>query len=314
MSKLEKFQTLLIVLSIVLGLSIGEVSIIAEHSGAFILPFLLVMLYGLFLTIPFHELKKSFGHLPFLGTSLGLNFIWTPILAWGLGYLFLSEHPALWIGFMMLMVTPCTDWYLIFTSIARGNVTLATSVLPVNLILQILLLPLYLWIFAGTEGALSLSTIFESVLLVFILPFALAQLTRFLFKHRQEAFEKRLVPFFSSSQLVWLCLAVVAMFASQGTYLWTNLDVLFLLFIPILLYFFINAILGHYVASWMKMTQKDTVSLLFTTLARNSPVALAVAITAFPDQPVIALALVIGPLIELPVLALVAQLLLRIKK
>ncbi|MEK4563866.1 bile acid:sodium symporter [Alkalihalobacillus sp. FSL R5-0424] len=311
---MEKFQTIFIVFAIIFGLSLGQVSNIAQHSGAFILPFLLLMLYGLFLTIPFHELKRAFRHLPFLGTSLGMNFIWTPILAWGLGYLFLSDHPALWIGFIMLMVTPCTDWYLIFTSIAKGNVTLAASVLPVNLILQVLLLPMYLWIFAGTEGAISLSTILESVLLVFILPFSLAQLTRFLFKHRQGIVEKRIVPFFSSSQLLWLCLAIVAMFASQGTYLWTNLDVLSLLFIPILLYFLINALLAQYVAGRMKMSQKDTVSLLFTTLARNSPVALAVAITAFPAQPVIALALVIGPLIELPVLALVAQLLLRIKK
>ncbi|MEC3605392.1 arsenic resistance protein, partial [Bacillus cereus] len=55
-------------------------------------------------------------------------------------------------------------------------------------------------------------------------------------------------------------------------------------------------------------------SLSLTTLARNSPVALAIAVTAFPDEPLIALALVIGPLIELPVLAFVSQVLLLIKK
>ena len=48
-----------------------------------------------------------------------------------------------------------------------------------------------------------------------------------------------------------------------------------------------------------------------TTLARNSPVALAIAVTAFPDEPLIALALVIGPLIELPVLACVSQVLFK---
>jgi len=47
-----------------------------------------------------------------------------------------------------------------------------------------------------------------------------------------------------------------------------------------------------------------------TIIARNSPVSLAIAVTAFPDQPLIALALVIGPLIELPVLAIVSQILL----
>ncbi len=47
----------------------------------------------------------------------------------------------------MLMVTPCTDWYLIFTEIAKGNVALSTAILPVNLILQVLLLPIYLFLF-----------------------------------------------------------------------------------------------------------------------------------------------------------------------
>ncbi|GAE06599.1 arsenical-resistance protein ACR3 [Paenibacillus sp. JCM 10914] len=55
-------------------------------------------------------------------------------------------------------------------------------------------------------------------------------------------------------------------------------------------------------------------SLNLTIIARNSPVALAIVVTAFPDQPLIALALIIGPLIELPVLAIVAQALLRIGK
>jgi len=47
-------------------------------------------------------------------------------------------------------------------------------------------------------------------------------------------------------------------------------------------------------------------------LARNSPLDLAIAVIAFPFNPLIALVLVIGPLIELPVLALVANVLLRI--
>ncbi|PGL74935.1 arsenic resistance protein, partial [Bacillus thuringiensis] len=72
--------------------------------------------------------------------------------------------------------------------------------------------------------------------------------------------------------------------------------------------------LGQFIGRMMHLSYKDTVSLSLTTLARNSPVALAIAVTAFPDEPLIALALVIGPLIELPVLAGVSQVLLLIKK
>lgn len=58
---------------------------------------------------------------------------------------------------------------------------------------------------------------------------------------------------------------------------------------------------------WMNLSYTEYVSLSVTIIARNSPVS-------FPDQPLIALALVIGPLIELPVLAIVSQLLLLTRK
>lgn len=145
----------------------------------------------------------------------------------------------------MLLVTPCTDWYLIFTGIAKGNVALSTAILPMNLILQIILLPFYLLIFGGTTGMTGLSFLVESVLVV-LLPLLLAIAIRSLLKNRD-----------------WL--------------------------------------------------SKNHLAIL-TTLARNSPIALAIAMTVFPDQPLIALTLVIGPLLELPVLAIITQLLLTLRK
>ena len=111
---------------------------------------------------------------------------------------------------------------------------------------------------------------------------------------------------FGRAQIVLLSLAIVAMFASQGSYLLNNMDMVYILIVPILIYFTMNYMLGSAVGD-VRFTYEDSVSLHLTIIARNSPVALAIAVTAFPDQPVIALALVIGPLIELPVLAAVSQ-------
>src|SRR5690625_6067806 len=123
------------------------------------------MLYGLFLTIPLHQLKRAFLNIKFLGANTIINFIWTPVIAWGLGSIFLADYPALWIGFIMLMVTPCADWYLAFTGIAKGNVSLSTSVLPINLILQVVLLPVYLFIFFGTFVSIYMSQFIEIILI-----------------------------------------------------------------------------------------------------------------------------------------------------
>jgi ACR3 family arsenite efflux pump ArsB len=106
----------------------------------------------------------------------------------------------------------------------------------------------------------------------------------------------------------------MAMFASQGSYLLDNLEVIYILIIPILIFFVINYVLGRLMGRILKFSYEDSVSLSLTIIARNSPVALAIAVTAFPNQPLIALALVIGPLIELPVLAIVSQVLLFTKK
>lgn len=314
MNVFEKFQTIIILLAVGAGLLLGQFVFFEQHADSFILPFLLLLLYGLFLTIPLQHLKDAFKNLPFLHTSAVINFVWTPVLAWGLGAVFLADHPALWIGFIMLMVTPCTDWYLMFTSIAKGNVPLSTSVLPINLILQVVLLPIYLFIFAGTIESIPLSTIGESMLLVLVLPFALAHLTRYALRKKEAFLNEKLVPFFATVQILFLSLAILAMFASQGKFLINNLEVISLLILPLLLFFVINFVVAKTVGKAMKFSYEDTVSLTLTIIARNSPVSLAIAVVAFPDHPLIALALVIGPLIELPVLAIVSQLLLSLRK
>lgn len=103
------------------------------------------------------------------------------------------------------------------------------------------------------------------------------------------------------------------MFASQGLYLLNNLEVIMLMLLPLLLFFIVNFLLAQTVGKLLHFNYEDTVSLNMTIIARNSPVALAIVLTAFPDQPLIALALIIGPLIELPVLAIIAQGLLKIR-
>lgn len=313
MGLLDKLQTIIILFAVGLGLLLGQVNIIEQYAETLVIPFLFLMLYGFFLTIPLQQLKKAFSNIKFLGANTIINFIWTPVIAWGLGSIFLADYPALWIGFIMLMVTPCTDWYLAFTGIAKGNISLSTSVLPINLILQVVLLPVYLLLFAGTIETIPITTLIESILIVLVIPFVLAHLTRFLLR-KKSVLNNKIIPFFAHAQIFFLSLAIMAMFASQGSYLLENLEVIYILIIPVLVFFVINYIVGRLVGKLLKFSYEDSVSLNMTIIARNSPVSLAIAVTAFPDQPLIALALVIGPLIELPVLAIVSQILLYTRK
>src|SRR5699024_10274281 len=190
------------------------------------------MLYGLFLAIPLQQLKKAFSNIKFLGANTIINFIWTPVLAWGLGSVFLFDYPALWIGFIMLMVTPCTDLYLAFTGIAKGNVSLSTSVLPINLILQVVLLPVYFLLFASTIEAIPISSVVERILVVLVISSALAHLTRFLLRTK-SVLNNKIIPLFGNAQIFFLSEAIMEMFASQGSYLLGNLEVIYIFIIPV---------------------------------------------------------------------------------
>jgi hypothetical protein len=150
MRLIEKFESLLVLTAIAVGLALGQLSWVAEHAARVIVPCLMPMLCGVFLQIPVADIREALRDYRVTGLSLGINFLWTPLFAWALGALFLREAPDLWVRLLMLMVTPCTDWYLVFTGLARGNVALGTALLPWNLILQLVLLPVYLLLFAGT--------------------------------------------------------------------------------------------------------------------------------------------------------------------
>lgn len=316
MNSINKFQSLIIGLAVMLGLLIGQSDYLTSYAEYFIVPFLMIMLFGLFLNIHVKDLFKSFRNIKFISANIVINFIWTPLFAYLLGYFLLQNEISIWIGFVMLMVTPCTDWYLIFTGIAKGNTPLSASILPLNLVLQVVLLPVYLLLFFGKTGSVDSGILFDSIVLVLLIPFILAQTIKFVFRkmNKSDFIEKKLSPFFETTQVIFLGLTIMAMFASQGTYLTANLQVVLIMLIPLMLFFIVNFIVGRVTGTILKLNYEDSASLNLATLARNSPISLAIAITAFPNDPLIALVLVIGPLIELPILALVSQILLKIRR
>lgn len=316
MNVLERFQTLFVMAGVGLGLAASQVSGVPSLADRLILPFLMVMLFAAFAGIPLESLQRAFGNRRVVGSSLAVNFLWNPLLAVALGAVFLADHPALWVGLLMLLVTPCTDWYLLFTDLANGDVALATSLLPYNLVLQLLLLPAYLYLFAGALVDLQLRFLLEGILLVLVVPLSLAAVARHVLTELKGRrwLADAVVPALGPVQIAFLTLAVAAMFASQGELVLERPDVLALLAVPILAFYAVNFVLGLAIGRLLRLSYGEVACLNCTILSRNSPTALAIAVVAFPDQPLIALALVVGPLLELPLLSVVASLLTRIQR
>lgn len=309
MDLIEKLEPVIIFSAVIIGLLFSNIGIIADNTDYLINIFLCLMLYGLFLEVPLNELKDSFKNVKFTSTSLIINFLWTPLFGYFVGSLFLRGNVDVLIGFFMLILTPCTDWYLVFTKMAKGDLTLSLSILPINLILQIILLPIYLVLFFSTANSMDYSQLAYSLVIVIVIPFVAAQLTKLVLKNglKQKAGE-----LMGSLQICLLSLAVFCIFASQGELLFENLNSIAVLFVPLIIFFLVNTAIDLLVSEMINFTYSEYASLTMTTLARNSPLALAIAINSFPGHELISIALVIGPLIELPVLYIVSRFCLKI--
>ncbi|MEG4593043.1 bile acid:sodium symporter [Microcoleus sp. F8_C2] len=303
MSLTEKLQSVFVIIAILIGLVRGQIRWVEENALSLIVPSLMVMLYGVFLNIPLNRLGQAFQNYKMTGLVLGINFLWTPVFVWGLGAIFLRDSPDLWVGLIMLMVTPCTDWYLIFTGIAKGNVALATAFLPWNMILQVVLLPVYLLVFVGKLVQIDTAIFLESIVLVLVVPMLLAFIAKWLIP-KVNGFWREIPLKIAAGQTLFLCLAITAVFASQGQTLIQRPDVLLKMLPPILIFYEITFLLTQLISRFGNFSYEDFACFSCTTLARNSPLALAIATSVFPNRPLITLVLAIEPLIELPIMVL----------
>ena len=307
---IEKLEPIIIFSAVIIGLLFSNLDIIAQNASHLINLFLCLILFGLFLEVDMNELKNSFKNVKFTSTSLIINFLWTPLFGYFLGSLFLKGNVDVLIGFFMLILTPCTDWYLVFTKMAKGDFTLSLSILPINLVLQIILLPIYLMIFFSSGNTMDYSQLAYSLLIVIVIPFVAAQIVKFILNANLK---EKATNLFTSLQIWFLSLAVFCIFASQGELLFDNLNSVLTIFIPLILFFIANVIIDLLLSEKINFTYSEYASLTMTTLARNSPLALAIAINSFPGHELVSIALVIGPLIELPVLYIVSKFCLWVK-
>lgn len=314
---LDKSQPAILISSIIVGLLIAEYSPSLAASLEWLIPFgMFIIVYNIFTSVELRELLLALRNVKSTLTVLAVNFAITPVYAWFLGYFFLRSYPDIWVGLVLYLVAPCMGWFLIFTSLAGGNVPLGVTLLAWNTLLMLALMPFYMYILVGKIIIIDFSQILGSIMMFLVLPFLFGRLTqRFIVEMKGHTyFNKTVKPFLSLANLVILAAVVVAIFASQGNLLFENPFVIMRLIPPVLIFFFSILLLDLILGKLLKLSYGDIALIVFTTTARNSEVALAIAVSAFPANPLVPLAIAIGPSIELPVLTILLQILLWVRK
>jgi len=160
----------------VLGLTVPAVAGPAEHA---ILPVLAVLLYATFLGIPFASIARALRDWRFLGTVLVVNFLVVPAVVFGLSRI-VAHDRVLLVGVLFVLLTPCVDYVIVFCGLAGGSANRLLAAAPVLMLAQMVALPLYLWLFVGSEfvSTVEFGPFVEAFVVIILTPLAAAGLTQ----------------------------------------------------------------------------------------------------------------------------------------
>ncbi|WDY57344.1 arsenic resistance protein [Pseudomonas sp. PSKL.D1] len=281
--QLETHQTSIYFAAVLAAMAFGLLATdTARHLQALVTPAIAVLMYAMFLQIPFLDLRQGLGNRRFMGALLLANFVLVPLLVW-LGTRGLVDHPAILIGALLVLLTPCIDYVVVFTHLGKGDARLTLAATPVLLLVQLMLLPVYLAVMLGnnSEVTLSIAPFVEAFVLLIVLPMILAVLT-------SASARRSLAAAAWNDAWAWMpvpamALVLVAVIGSQIAVVLRDFDRL-LPVVPVYLGFMLLApVLGLVSAKLFRLPVAEARSVTFSAATRNSLVVLPLAL-ALPED------------------------------
>ncbi len=270
----------------------------AGRLNAFISIILAVLMYSMFSQIPFASMKEAFGDRAYMRALLLVNFIFVPIVVWGLAQ-FLPDRPSVLLGFYLVLLTPCIDYVIVFTALGKGDEKVVLTSMPLLFVVQMVLLPFYLWLFMGSDAVKVVDPVpfIEAFIGIIFVPLVLALLVQV--RARKKVSGKKVLSASAWLPVPFMALTLFAVVASQIVKLPTYIDDI-LVVIPLYLIFMVAMpIIAKYVAAWFKLGTKRGRALLFSSSTRNSLVVLPLALTLPNIGDIVAAVIITQTMIEL---------------
>jgi ACR3 family arsenite transporter len=279
---------------------------------------LLLMMYPVLAKVRYEDLGRAradgVSDRRFFGVSLLLSWLVGPALMFALAWVFLAGQPAYRTGVIIVGLARCIAMVLIWNEIAQGDRERAAVLVVFNAIFQLVAYSLLGYFYLSVlPGWLGLQTqgfqpgiweIARTVLIFLGIPLSAGYLTRRIGLRRRgrEWYEQRFIPRIAPITLYGLLFTIVLLFAIQGHKITSQpLDVARIA-LPLLAYFAVMWAAGFGAGRLLRLPYAQTASLAFTVASNDFELAIAVAVGVFGATSGQALAGVVGPLIEVPVL------------
>ncbi|MFF4985689.1 ACR3 family arsenite efflux transporter [Streptosporangium saharense] len=323
LSRLDRFLPVWIVAAMAAGLLLGrlvpglDTVLDAVRIGEISLPIalgLLLMMYPVLAKVRYDRLGTVTGDRRLLVSSLLLNWVLGPALMFALAWIFLPGLPEYRTGLIIVGLARCIAMVLVWNDLARGNREAAAVLVALNSIFQVIAFGALGWFYLRVlpgwldlpRSALEVSAFdIAFYVLVFLgVPLAAGYASRELGERARgrDWYERRFLPRVAPASLYGLLFTIVVLFALQGRTITSQPGDVARIALPLLAYFALMWGGGFLTGKAIGLPYDRTATLAFTAAGNNFELAIAVAVGVFGVTSGQALAGVVGPLIEVPVL------------
>ncbi|MDY7526941.1 ACR3 family arsenite efflux transporter [Cryobacterium sp. MDB1-18-2] len=275
---------------------------------------LLVMMYPVLAKVRYSDARAVAGDKRLLVSSLVMNWLVGPALMFTLAWIFLPDLPEYRTGLIIVGLARCIAMVLIWNELACGDREAAAFLVAINSVFQVFafaalgwfylqILPAWLGL-STTSADFSIWAITASVLVFLGIPLLAGYLSRRVGEatRGRDWYEARFLPKVGPFALYGLLFTIVLLFALQGRQVIDRPQDVARIALPLLVYFLVTFLTGFLLGKLIGLPYERTATLAFTAAGNNFELAIAVAIGTFGAGSGQALAGIVGPLIEVPVL------------
>jgi len=325
----ERYLTLWVALCMVIGVLIGRyLPGIPAFLGRFeyaevsipIAILIWLMIYPMMLKVDFQSVKNVSKNPKGLFVTWVTNWLIKPFTMFGIAWLFFFVvfkaliPPALardyLAGAILLGAAPCTAMVFVWSHLTKGDPAYTVVQVATNdLIILVAFTPIVAFLLGVGGVPIPWDTLILSVVLFVVIPLAGGVITRTAVTKRRGAdyFQNAFIPKFSNITILGLLLTLVIIFSFQGRVILENPLHIALIAVPLTIQTFLIFFIAYLACKFLKLPHNIAAPAGMIGASNFFELSVAVAIALFGTQSPVALATIVGVLVEVPVMLVLVR-------
>ncbi len=325
----EKYLTVWVILCMAVGILIGQfLPGIPAFLGQFeyanvsvpIAILIWVMIYPMMMKVDFQSIKNVGKSPKGLYVTWVVNWLIKPFTMYGIAAFFLyfvfraiipadlaKDYLA---GAVLLGAAPCTAMVFVWSHLTKGNAAYTVVQVATNdLIILVAFTPIVAFLLGVTGFTIPWMTLILSVVLFVVIPLTAGILTRiWMVKNKgEEYFSNTFLPKFNNITIIGLLLTLIIIFSFQGDVILQNPLHILLIAIPLVIQTFLIFFIAYFVCKSMKLSHDVAAPAGMIGASNFFELAVAVAIALFGPTSPVALATIVGVLVEVPIMLILVK-------